>query len=240
VPSLLKRQRALLLQQPLFRALAILLALLTGGCTNAGYQNANGAVSFITWDEAHGRREHPVAGADPASFQVLDKHGYAKDRSSAYFRWSRMERADPASLVALSSLYAKDRQSVFYEGSMVPGADPSTFVILDAPWSRDGADIYLQNRPIKACDPATFVILEKDWQEDQRCVYNRGRKLPGADAATFQVLNFWYAKDARTVYYNDTQRLAGADAQTFVIAKPCEICGRDDRRCYRQGEAVPC
>jgi hypothetical protein len=224
----------------LLQPIAMLFVVLICGCTPTGYRNANGVVSFITWDEGHGRREHPVAGADPSSFQVLDKQGYAKDRSSAYFRWTRMEGADPASLIALSELYARDRQSVFYEGRIVPGADPSTFAIFDVQWARDAADVYLQNRPIQACDPATFVMLEKDWQRDSRCVYNRGRKLANADPKTFSVLNFWYGKDARNVYHNDARPLAGADAKTFVIAKPCEICGQDDRQCYRYSEVVPC
>lgn len=218
----------------------LLLVVLLCGCTKTGYQKANGVVSFITWDEAHGRREHPVAGADANSFEVLDKQGYGKDQSGAYFRWSRMEHADADSLIALSDLYARDRRRVFYEGRTVPGADPLTFAIVDAQWSRDAADVYLQGRPIKACDPATFSLLEHGWQRDSRCVYNRGRQLPAADATTFSVLNFWYGKDARRVYHHDARPVAEADARTFIIAKPCEICGRDHRRCYRHTEVVSC
>src|SRR5688500_13806476 len=77
----------------LLQLFAMLLVLLICGCTQTGYRNANGVVSFITWDEAHGRREHPVTGADPGSFQVLERQGYAKDRSSAYFRWTPMDGA---------------------------------------------------------------------------------------------------------------------------------------------------
>jgi hypothetical protein len=217
-----------------------LLILLLAGCTQTGYQQRDGVVSFITWDEGYGRREHPIAGVEVSSFEVLRKQGYAKDRSHVWYRWTRIDGADPASFTALSDIYAKDRQHVFYENKVVPGADPSSVTIFGVQWARDRSDIYLQDEPIEACDPPTFVLLEHDWQRDSRCVYNRRRKLANADPASFAVLNFWYGKDARQVYYNNARPVAGADPNTFVIAKPCEVCARDAQRCYKDGEVTPC
>ena len=224
----------------LHKAITISLLALLPGCSETGYQQKGNSVSFITWDEAHGRREHPVTGADPRSFQVLNKQGYAKDRLGAYFRWKKIEAADPASFTALSDHQAKDRRQAFYEDQPIAGTDPASFEIIDEQWARDRGDVYLQNRSIEACHPPTFTLLEENWQRDRQCVYNRGRKLPDADPSTFTILNFWYGKDERHVYHSDGRELAGADPKTFSIAKPCEVCGKDALRCYRFREVVPC
>jgi hypothetical protein len=221
-------------------AIAIALLLVISACSETGYQQTGNSVSYITWDEAHGRREHPVAGVDPRSFQVLNKQGYAKDRLGAYFRWNKIETADSASFTALSEHYAKDRRQAFYEDKPIAGTDPASFEIINEQWARDRRDVYLQNRPIEACHPPTFALLEENWQRDRECVYNRGRKLPAADPSTFTVLNFWFGKDESHVYHSDGHELAVADAKTFAVAKPCEVCGKDALHCYRFREVVPC
>jgi hypothetical protein len=217
------------------------MVLLVSACDGGpgGYEKRDGSVVFITWDEAHGRQEHPVVEADPASFEVLENGAYAKDRSAAYFRWRKISGAHPASFVALSATHAKDAEHVFYEDSAIAAADPKSFRVIDAQWARDDKDVYLQRKAIGACDAGTFTLLERDWQRDSRCAYHRGQKLPGADPASFTVLNFWYAKDKDRVYHRAVA-MEGADAATLRVDEKCDVCARDAKRCYRFGATVPC
>ena len=217
----------------------ILLALLTG-CAS-GYQESGGGYTYVSWNESAGKVELPVVGADRATFDVLDKNGYAKDARQVYFQGRTIEGADAVTFVRLSELYGKDASRVYYQGKVVPGADPNSFDVFNLQWGRDANDIYIQDRPLEACDPATFEMLKDSWQKDSRCAYREGRKVANADAATFEVLNFWFAKDRYHAYDNLTRVIEGADAATFKLRKGiCQVCAQDKNNCYSYEKVVPC
>ncbi len=217
----------------------LFLALLTGCAT--GYQESGGGYTYVTWNEMEGKEEHPLVGADWATFEVLDKNGYAKDARQTYFQGRTIEGADAATFERLSELYARDTSRVYYQERVVPGADPNSFEVFNLQWGRDGNDVYIQDRPIEACDPTTFKLLKDSWQKDSRCAYREGRKVPNADAATFEVLNFWFAKDRYQVYDDIPRVIEGADAATFKLRGGiCQVCAQDKNNCYSYEKVVPC
>ena len=208
---------------------------------STGYQRRGGSYVFATSDEGRGYLEHPIVGIDPATFQVLDKNGYARDAGRVYYHENTVEGADPGSFVALTELYGKDNAHVYYQGRELPGADPASFSVFNIQWGKDSRDVYFQDKPLEACDPATFVLLEDDWQRDDKCAYRMTSHLPGADPASFVVLNYWFAKDKDHVYNNLPVLIEGADAATFRIrAGICEVCAEDKNSCYRYEEPVAC
>ena len=155
--------------------LLLLAGLLLGCFLATGYQKKGGSYVFATSDEGQGYVEHPIANIDAASFQVLDKNGYAKDDLRVYYHENTVQGADPGSFEAWTYLYGKDNAHVYYQGRVIPGADPASFTLFDIQWGKDSRDVYIQDRPIEACDPVTFVLLEDDWQRDDQCVFELGR-----------------------------------------------------------------
>jgi hypothetical protein len=220
----------------------VLMAGLALGCLlSTGYLKRGGSYVFATSNEGQGYVEHPIADIDAASFQILDRNGYAKDDLRVYYHENTVQGADAGSFAALTALYGKDNAHAYYQGREIPGADPASFTLFDTQWGKDARDVYFQDRPIEACDPATFVLLADDWQRDNQCVYRMGSHLPDADPASFVVLNYWFAKDKDTVYSNLPKIIAGADAPSFRLRKGiCQVCAEDKDRCYRYEEPVAC
>jgi hypothetical protein len=218
----------------------ILFVFVLSACAT-GYQESGGGYTFVTWNESAGKVEQVVVGADKATFEILDKNGYARDAGQAYFEGRTIEGAEAATFERLSELYARDAKRVYYQGRVVPGAIPGSFEAFNLQWGRDGKDIYFQDRPLGACDPATFVLLKDSWQKDSQCAYRNGGKVPNADAATFEVLNFWFAKDAFQVYDDIPRVIEGADAATFKLRGGiCQVCAQDKNNCYSYEKVVPC
>lgn len=208
---------------------------------STGYQKKDSSYVYATSDEGRGYVEHPITNIDAQSFQILNKHGYAKDDLHVYYHENIVQDADPNSFMSMSDLYGKDSAHVYFEDNIIPGANPTSFTILDIQWGKDSQDIYFQYIPIEACDPATFILLEDQWQRDDQCVYNNGIKLPDADSASFVVLNFWFGKDKNHVYYTSAKIIEGADAATFKIREGmCVVCAEDKNGCYRYEEPVDC
>lgn len=221
--------------------LLLIAGLVTACGFNTGYQEKEGLYVYATLDEGQGYVEHPLIDIDAPSFQILNKHGYAKDNLHVYYQQHTVPGADPASFVALSDLYSKDNTQVYYQDKIIPGADPTSYQLFDIQWGKDAHDVYIQDRPINACDPATFVLLKDSWQKDKQCVYREGRNVVGADSASFVVLNYWFGKDKNHVYDTSPAIIPGADAATFKIRTGnCEVCAEDKNNCYRYEEPVAC
>ncbi len=218
----------------------LLIVLFIPACLfGTGYQKKDGTYVYILSYEGT-TRDTPIEGVDVESFQILDEHGYAKDKLRVYYKGFPVEGADPVSFELITDLYGKDAAHVYYELETIPGADPATFKVFNIQWGRDVNDIYFQYRPLEACDPATFELLEESWQRDSQCVYFQGRKAPDADPASFVILNFWFGKDKNHVYGNDPSIIAGADPATFKIQEVCEVCAEDKNGCYKYEELVDC
>lgn len=220
----------------------LLIAGLVSGCIfSTGYQKRGSSYVYATLDEGQGYVEHPIMNINARSFQILNRHGYAKDDLRVYYHKNTVQNADPNSFMALSDLYGKDNAHVYYAGKTIPGADPTSFTLFDIQWGKDSQEVYFQNRPIEACDPTTFVLLEEDWQRDSQCVYREGKKLLNADTASFVVLNYWFGKDKDNAYSHLGSILEGADATTFTLKEGmCVVCAEDKNGCYRYDERVAC
>jgi len=100
---------------------------------------------------------NPMAGADPASFQVIQED-YAQDQHHLYYFDQVIAGADPATFKVLASPYAQDGQSVFFMERIIPGADPQTFKILNLAFqcAADKSHAYYESQVIANADPQTF------------------------------------------------------------------------------------
>ena len=117
----------------------------------------SGGYSYVKDTQTVFIQGNPIAGADPATFQVLQED-YAQDQHHLYYFDQVIAGADPATFKVLASPYAQDAQSVFFMQHTIPGADPQTFKILNLAFqcAADQRHAYYENQVIANADPKTF------------------------------------------------------------------------------------
>lgn len=151
-----------------------------------------------------------VAGADPATFQVLDDVDYAKDA-----------------------------RHVYVVGYRIKGADPATFRIIEAPYARDATHLYCGNLPMKIGNIDEFQVVETSgawsvsfdksaiveyrhdfgsmdvtrdspavtgdaWGKDNRNWYFGPAIIEGADYESFRPIGANHAEDKTRGYFGST------------------------------------
>ena len=185
-----------------------MLTCLLVGCGYPKYVVRENDVVRVTVDEAYGRRETVLPGADPASFVVMIDGGWAKDATTVFRHDTPVEGALAGSFERLDERYFVDAARVYLEDEPLPGADPATFEPLSWPWSRDAAGLWHGASPVPACDPVSFAPIDDGWAVDAECVYGGPAPLDAADVGSFEVLGSGYARDRDAVYglfYRDLQ-----------------------------------
>ncbi len=157
-----------------------------------------------------------IDGADAASFHGFDTT-YARDTSN-YVNGRRLPHADAASFVLLDRPgYAKDRFHVFALDRPISD-DPAQFELLDGDLAKDSTAVYWSDGSVLSDDPAHFAIISNIehylFAEDSRTVRVNGTPVVDADPSTFQVLGGAYARDENRGFYF-TDRVADLDVATF-------------------------
>jgi DKNYY family len=117
------------------------------GC-GTGYQQDGNLWVWVTVDEQHGRRAHPILMADAASFKVLSDKNYAVDQHQVYYQGRALRGADPATFQLLTGGYGKDKREVFLDTEPVVLADPATFEVLAFPYARDRERVFCGTLPL--------------------------------------------------------------------------------------------
>ncbi|MCW2734508.1 MAG: hypothetical protein JWR13_5324 [Mycobacterium sp.] len=203
---------------------------------SAGYHVRGDAVFFL---QAFPGRATQIDGADAASFDALDRT-FAKDRSTVYVDGRPLPDADPASFVLLDRPgFAKDGEHV-YQRDTVLSDDPAHFELLGGNLAKDARAVYWSDGRVLSDDPAHFTILSDSdyylFTRDGRTVHVNGNPIVGADPATFRVLRGGYAQDVGGIFYF-TVRIADADAQSFEVLDGSFA--HDSRHAYRMGKPIP-
>jgi hypothetical protein len=201
----------------------------------AGYHVRGGKVYYLS---AFPGKASEIAGADAASFKEFDTT-YAKDRSNAYFDGQPIPGADATSFDVLNrGGFAKDRSHV-YQLDRPISDDPGHFELIDGGLSKDRAAVYWTDGRVLSDDPVHFAIVSNSdhylFTKDSRTVQVNGSAIPDADPATFHVLRGAYAQDARRIFYF-TDPIVDADAASF---RPLDgPYAGDARRVYWMGKAI--
>lgn len=205
---------------------------------HTGYQQVNGEWIYVTWNEGHGTQSYKL-GADKATFTVIKKGEYAKDKSRVYHEATVIKDADPASFRLLSEPgYTRDRKHVFVMDHPIRGVDASTFVVLKAPFGRDAVRVYCGTVPIPMADRARFepVRAEGGWGTSYSkpdFLFTYGDAFADLDISTENPVvtgSMWqWARDGRFYYYGPA-RVEGADYASFKILSPFQA--MDAKRRY--------
>lgn len=205
------------------------------------------AATFEAFDSTYARDRsrvyfngHPIPDADAASFEPLDRPGFAKDRSYVY-RLDRPFSDDPAHFELLDGDLTKDSTAVYWPDGSVLSDDPARFAIVSNNdhylFTRDGRTVHVNGNPISDADPATFRVLQGAYARDDRRVYYFTDQIPDADAASLQPLEGPYAADSRRVYWMG-KAIDGADPATFRVLNADFECSADQEHAYYRRSAI--
>lgn len=99
-----------------------------------------------------------IEDADPDSFQALDQT-YARDKSTVYVGGRPLPGADAATFELLDRPgFAKDAHHV-YQRDRPFSDDPAHFELLDGDLSKDSTSVYWSDGEVLSDDPAHFAII---------------------------------------------------------------------------------
>lgn len=160
-----------------------------------------------------------IIGADPSTF-ILVGNGYAEDKNNVYYLGQSFTLSQRAPL-PIGFGYSANEDSIFYNGFKVEAADRATFIPLSSYYAKDKAHVYYQWEILPEADPITFEIIRGDnssWSpqvaRDSKNVYSEFTALP-LNPKVVRILGDHFLVDTTKVYFTNTI-VAGADPKTFT------------------------
>ncbi|KAF7788353.1 hypothetical protein PRUB_a2990 [Pseudoalteromonas rubra] len=211
------------------RLLLLLTALVLAGCNTTPPERGyivNAKTNQVLYGDRIGplgqtRVTRSLNNVDPATFEVVDRFGYAKDKHLVFKSGRSIPFADPATFRKLSQYYAADKRYVYFNGEIVRGANPDNVQVIDDSSSFQGYllsdnKVYLgTDKVFTPCDIETFKVLSiGTFAKDQECVFYEGERVMGASAKSFRRLYLDYGADHQHVYYR-TKRVKGLNVKDF-------------------------
>ncbi|MBK9272330.1 MAG: DKNYY domain-containing protein [Saprospiraceae bacterium] len=199
-----------------------------------------------------------IDGADPFSFQALDKQ-YAKDKNFVYFcdefregqnyyltkksKIQKIEIADVASFEVLSEAYARDHHRGYYRGNAFDLNDPASLEVLDVRFVKDQYNVYFEQNPVKNAIPSKFQIINHHYAEDGEKVFYFGYRSDlynGIHILTqhtdrFVLLQYPYSKHHSAVYFYYF-KLSEADPFSFEVLG--NFYAKDKNRVYFENKEI--
>ncbi|MBT3218680.1 MAG: DKNYY domain-containing protein [Proteobacteria bacterium] len=118
--------------------------------------------------EGHRVIVHPVEGANPSTFTLID----FDERPSCY--------AKDAAKVFRFDLHQEQRFTV------LQGANPSSFEVLGETWSKDATKVFWYHDEVRGAHAPTFSALYLLYAKDEHQVYYGDQLIDGADAQSFK------------------------------------------------------
>lgn len=194
------------------------------------------AASFDIFDRTYARDSeqvyingHPLPGAQPRSFELLDRPGFSRDSRRVYQHDQPISN-DPGNFELLGGGLAKDSTRVYTPDGVVLSQDPQGFqIITDRDhylFAQDSRTVYVNNNPIRGAAPETFEVLAGGYARDAERAFYFDEPIPGSDSSTFQPLEGPYARDSQRVYWMG-KPIAGADPYSFEVLNANFECAAD-------------
>jgi hypothetical protein len=182
----------------------------------------------------------PLPGSDAASFELLERPGYFKDRHHVY-RLDRPISDDPAHFQLLDGDLSKDSVAVYWSDGRVLSEDPDHFAIVSNAehylFTKDSRIVHINGNPIADADPTMFRVLQGAYSRDDQRVFYFADEIVDADVASFRTLEGPYASDTARVYWMG-KAIDGADPATFRVLNAAFECAADQQRAYYRDSVV--
>lgn len=176
----------------------------------------------------HGRR---IAGADPASFVVLDEVDYAKDNHRVYVRGFEIPGADPKTFRVLGGPYARDNAKLYCGTLTMPPANTERFevVLSSSTWSETNRDSltseYLADEfaeSLAATPPIRdeVVVTGDAWARDGVHYFYGPTRVVGADYASFEIIDEFRARDKSSTFHGHISENKAEQPQPATFPQP--------------------
>lgn len=186
-----------------------------------------------------------IAGADPDTFAVIDKH-YAKDINNVYYNGKPVEGARPGSAKLVTSEFNKksadtgfviSNGEVFCYGEVIEGADVASFSYLHGSYSMDKDYLYhyIDTKIPRTAQPAAISKANERYIRHGEQVLYLGTVISN-DAGNFDVIDDKYAKDTLHVYY-DGDLVEGMVPEGFMVISP--YYRKDKNQAYYFNTPIP-
>jgi DKNYY family len=202
----------------------IITAVLFGscGCQRDGFRQINGEWSYVTTTAGSGTVVNNLH-ASSNTFQVL-AHDFAKDADRVFYKRFVVEGADPSTFEVLDRKgYAKDEKQVYLMQYNVREADPSSFQVLKWPYARDDKNVFCGNVKMFVADVKNFEPVKcygnvRSIYKRERFVEDFGKAFDFVTATQSEpaIVSSAYGRDG-VYYYYGPARIEGADYATFRI-----------------------
>ena len=184
---------------------------------------------------------YPLPGAQPGSFELLERPGFARDSRRVY-QHDQPISTDPGHFELLPGGLSKDSSRVYASDGAVLSHDPAEFEIVsdedDYLFARDGGSVYVNNRPIRGASPSTFEVLSGGYSRDAEHAFYFDRQIADADVASFRVIEGPYAVDSQRVYWMG-EVIAGADPASFEVLNANFECSADATHAFYRQTTIP-
>jgi DKNYY family protein len=203
--------------------------------------------SFEAFDQTYARDKStvyvdgaPLPDADAATFQLLDRPGFAKDAHHVYQRDRRVSD-DPAHFELLDGELFADSTAVYWSDGDVLSDDPAHFAIISNAdhylFTKDTKTVHVNGNPINGADPATFHVVHGAYAQDDMRGFYFTDQIADADMASFHALEGPYAADNARVYWMG-KPIMGADPSTFRVLNADFECSADADHAYYRNSVV--
>lgn len=191
------------------------------------------------WTEV--RVECPAPHNDPLNTQCADYYEFAIKDDAVYWRDEQILGADPASFEMINRYYAKDKNHVYQNfseayRSYLDSTDFSSMARKQRSWALSATHdnfweiIYL-------ADPKTFKIHPQynEYSYDKNYLYHKGLLIAQTDGTSLKQLNnaYWTTNDAVFLY---DQLLPQVEAESFAVFSDNSRVTKDKNNAYFDNE----
>jgi hypothetical protein len=172
--------------------------------------------------------EKEVEGADPETFEVIDK-SYAKDINNVYYNGKLVIGANSSSVTWVTSEFDSDNANsgylisdgkVFCYGEMIEGADPESFSYLLGAYAMDKDYLYYYidvKIPRKSIPTKMPNANDRYIRHGNQVLYNG--EVISNEASDFKIISDEYSIDASHVYSHG-EIVEGMVSDGFTVISP--------------------
>jgi hypothetical protein len=205
------------------------------GCGPHGFMQVNGEWSYVTTTAGSGTIVNNLH-ARSDTFKVL-KHEFAKDADRVFYKRFVVEGADPSTFEVLDREgFAKDKSHVYLMQYKVRDADAESFQVLEWPYARDSKNVFCGNvkmivadvkkfEPVKCYGGVTSIYGPEGFMEE----FGKDFDYVTATQSEPAIVSTGWARDGVHYYYGPA-RVKGADYKSFRVLD--KNTGRDKNQIF--------
>lgn len=183
-----------------------------------------------------------IEGADPNSFELLNKPYYTKDKNYVYLSSTKF-CSYPETFSFIGNYYCKNKKYIYRpigRGDKVTD-DVEHFKLLKEEglfdYAIDSKFAYVNGEKIENVNPKTYKPIKQGFSKDDKQIFYLNKKIPISDYPSFEVLQLPYSKDNYRAYFREFI-IEQSDPKSFKILNKEAHCSCDTMHAFFQNEII--